>query len=148
MPTVYDYYKYSVLSTAAYVRMGSKPLDGNSFATAPATKEQARIPESLGTALFNPPNNATEKWNILRYFRNDRPSFMDPIAAQDKSGLGAILFQQGAAGEKVLAITGTESATGGEIVSDVLSADLKSIGSDTISIKQSIPGGPGRQLGA
>lgn len=26
MPTVADYYKYSILSTAAYVRMGNTPL--------------------------------------------------------------------------------------------------------------------------
>ena len=126
-PTVLDFYKYSVLATAAYVRMGSKPLDGATFAAqAASSPAQERLPIALGTALFNPPDNTTPRWNILRYYGVDNTA--DAIAAADKSGLGATLFARGsgATTEKVLAIRGTEPTADGTV--DLISADLGQIG--------------------
>ena len=116
IPTILDYYNYSIFSTAAYVRMGIKSLDGSTFAAEASSTSQQRLPLSLATALFNPSDANAPRWNIRRYFRNDisLSSGKDPIAALDRSGFGAILFEQSANGEKVLAVTGTESDSLGE----------------------------------
>ena len=52
MPTIFDYYKYSMFSTAAYVRLGSSPWTGSVFTTLAATQE--RLPTALGKQFFNP----------------------------------------------------------------------------------------------
>jgi len=137
--TITDYYKYSLLAAAAYVRIANTSATGANFSTLAASDGQQRLPLTLGQYLFDA--NVTQygsrdTWNILHYFRNDRTS--DSIAAQDKSGLGAILFQQGSAGETVLAITGTESNNWKEITTDFISADLGQIGILGLALTQVI----------
>ena len=106
--TILDYYKYSTLATAAYVRMGGKDLSGSNFAAQAGLIEQGggRLPATLGTSMFNPADPTAARWEVLDYFGNDVPASQDPIAAQEESGFAATLFRQGS--EKVLAIRGTE----------------------------------------
>ena len=113
MSTIPDSYKYAVLATSAYVRMGALPLTGQRFAEEAANPEQARgrLPLVLGEKLFVPTETNPNVWNILRYYGGDIPAAVDPIAAQDVSGFAATLFQFGENGEKVLAFRGTEPLT-------------------------------------
>lgn len=63
-------------------------------------------------------------WNILHYYGGDVPADQDPIAAADRSGFGATLFERG--GEKVLALRGTEPGLDRAV--DLFQADLGVIG--------------------
>ena len=123
-PTILDYYKYSTLATAAYVRLGAPLATGQVFVN--FSREQERLPEALGIQLFNPADPNTPRWNILHYYGGDR------FDVSDKSGFAATLFQQGT--EKVLAIRGTEPT--GEFGVDLFGADLGSIGILGLSISQ------------
>lgn len=127
--TIADYYKYAVLSTASYVRMGGRSLDGATFAQVandPQLSAGGRLPTVLGTELFNPADPMAARWDLLSYYGSDIPS---PNAANaDKSGFGATLFARTENGqtEKVLAMRGTEPLEDGKV--DLLSADLGQIG--------------------
>jgi Ca2+-binding RTX toxin-like protein len=125
--TSLDYYKYATLATAAYVRMGGRSLDGATFANEAGSPDQARLPTSLGTSLFNPEDPAAPRWQILSYYGSDAREFSD-----DESGFAATLFQQDE--EKVLAIRGTEPGTDGAV--DLFSADLGQIGIFGIAVTQ------------
>ena len=52
VPTILDYYKYSALATAVYVRVGGASLDGATFAGLASSAAQHRIPLSLANRLF------------------------------------------------------------------------------------------------
>ncbi len=126
-PTMAEGYKYAVLATASYVRMGGLVLNGATFAQQAARPDLSggRIPIAQGSYFFDPANAyGVPVWNILSYYGSDSPASQDAIAAQDKSGFGATLFEKG--GEKVLAMRGTEPFEDGAV--DLLSADLGQIG--------------------
>ena len=95
MTAISDYYKYALLSTAAYVRMGSNLLDGTTFAAQAANPNQSggRLPLSIARVLFDPQlaRPGYLEWTIAHYHAGD-------------TGLGATLFQKGK--ENVLAIRG------------------------------------------
>ena len=54
MATMLDYYKYAQLATAAYVRMGDRPM--SEFAT--RAFAQDRLPLSIAQYLFDPDNDS------------------------------------------------------------------------------------------
>lgn len=132
--TTLDYYKFSQLATAAYVRAGSLVVGsetyGADFVGLAAGQTRGRLPLSLGQYLFAPndfyPN--LSPWIIRHYYGSDLPANVDPIAAADTSGFAATLFErttdQGT--EKVLAIRGTEPDQDGRV--DLWQADLGAIG--------------------
>lgn len=125
--TMVDYYKYAALATASYVRMGGQPLDGATFARIAANPELSsggRIPLVLGEKLFVRTDANPDVWNILHYYGGDLPASQDPVAAADRSGFGATLFERN--GEKVLALRGTEPFEDGGV--DLLSAGIGQIG--------------------
>lgn len=109
MASITEFYKYAALATAAYVRMGSNPLDGATFAARAADPNQSggRMPLSIAQYLFSPndefPNLAP--WSIAHYYGSDAPA-----NAADQSGFATTLFQQVTpqGTERVLAIRGTE----------------------------------------
>ena len=105
MVTIENYYRYAALATAAYVRMGGGPLDGATFATQAANPNQSggRLPLSIASELFNPEDANAPRWTILNYYGGDIPESVSPIAAADKSGFAATLFQ--------LSITGRTRAS-------------------------------------
>lgn len=122
--TITEYYKYAMLATAAYVRMGSKGLDGAAFAAQASSDAQQRLPVAQGQYLFAPteqlPNPSP--WTVLSYYGGDASQ-----GAADMSGFGATLFER--SGEKVLALRGTEPSEEGFLGLpgtgvDLLSADL------------------------
>ena len=104
-PTISDYYKYAVLATAAYVRMGDQPAelqtDGATFASQAAQQSNGRLPQVLSEKLFVQSPTNPDVWTIKNYYGGDAAAY-----AADKSGFAATLFKQG--DEKVLAIRGTE----------------------------------------
>jgi Ca2+-binding RTX toxin-like protein len=122
---ILEYYKYAQLATAAYVRLGAGAWDGVRFAALAASKEQQRLPLSIGEYLFAPTQELPNPnpWNIRYYYGSDNTN--DPIASADLSGFGATLFQQGPNGEKVLALRGTEPFADG--LAD-LAVDVAQIG--------------------
>lgn len=140
MATILDYYKYAALATAAYVRMGENPLDGATFAAQASNPNQSggRLPLSLGRFLFDSRFAIAgyPQWRIGYYYGSD--NLADPIAAADRSGFAATLFErtteQGT--EKVLAIRGTEPGADGLV--DLLSADLGQIGVLGIALSQTV----------
>ena len=79
--TIFESYKYAVLATAAYVRMGARSLDGASFAREAALESQGggRLPLSQATALFNPADTNAPRWNVMHYYGGDVPSTVDPM---------------------------------------------------------------------
>ncbi|MCW5575160.1 MAG: putative Ig domain-containing protein [Burkholderiales bacterium] len=124
-PTIADYYKYSVLATAAYVRAGSLSPDSGTYVSdfldLAETQSNGRLPPILGNRLFNPVDAVpgVEQWVIENYYGGDIPAYAD-----DKSGFAATLFKQG--GERVLAIRGTEPTE--DLAVDLLGADIGGIG--------------------
>jgi hypothetical protein len=105
-----DYYKYAALATASYARIGPDMTpggtpDGATFAQRAAAQD--RLPTEQAQYLFNPANAyGATVWNVVSYYGGDTPTGADPIAATDRTGVAATLFQRGS--EKVLAIRGTE----------------------------------------
>ena len=99
--TIASYYKYALLSTAAYVRTGGSIAFAD-FIREASDAEENRLPLSISRALFDP-NFALEglmQWHILHYYGSDNAN--DPIASEDNSGFGATLFSRG--NQKVLAL--------------------------------------------
>jgi hypothetical protein len=130
-PTISDYYKYALLATASYVRMGGRPLAGASFADRAADPAQSggRLPLVLGQYWFDPENRfGNPVWNILHYHGGDVPGVVD------ETGFAATLFER--QGEKVLAIRGAES--GSDFVKDSIEAGLGEIGVLGIAISQTV----------
>lgn len=130
-PTVSDYFRYAVLATASYVRMGGQLLDGATFAQIAADPERAdgRLPLVLGTALFNPSDANAPRWKILHYHGSDAPGVVDT------TGLGATLFERG--GEKVLAVRGVEPTVSVmDAVRDLLGASVGGIGLLGVALNQ------------
>ncbi len=127
---ILNYYKYAQLATAAYVRLGGSPRDGATFARLASSREQERLPSSIGQALFDPnvAVSGVDQWTILRYYGGDVPASIDPIASADKTGFAATLFQQVTqqGTEKVLAIRGTEPTADGFV--DLIGAGMGQIG--------------------
>jgi hypothetical protein len=121
-----------MLATAAYVRMGGKSLDGQTFSDEASSLDQGggRLPLSLGRYLFNPQPNLPNPgpWTIQYYYGGDN------LATPDTTGFGATLFQQGS--EQVLAIRGTEPFLDSRI--DLLEADLAAIGILGVSLPQAV----------
>lgn len=74
MSTILDLYKYAALATASYVRMGGTPLTGEDLAREANAQQGGRIPQVLGTALFNPADASAPRWTILRYYGGDIPA--------------------------------------------------------------------------
>ena len=135
MSNVTDYYKFATLSTASYVRMGGLSLDGATFAQRAADAELngGRLPLVQGQFFFDPANAfGAPVWNVLSYYGGDIPTSVDPIAAADRSGFGATLFERD--GEKVLAMRGTEPFQDGLV--DLLSADMGQIGIFGLALTQ------------
>src|SRR5581483_917152 len=124
-----NYYKYAALAAASYVRVGElNPNDSayqNRFAE--QASEQDVLPDSIARYLFDPANIHGNQpiWSIILYYGSDKPASIDPIAAADRSGFAATLFQRGS--EKVLAIRGTEAWE--NFRADLVQADLLEIGS-------------------
>ncbi len=128
-----DYFKYAALSTAAYVRMGDKPLDGATFADEASSIDQAmgRLPLSIAQYLFDPQSELpnANKWTIAYYHADDKPG------VDEKSGFAATLFQNSE--ENVLAIRGAEAGlTGGDIYRDLIGASLGGIGLLGVAVTQ------------
>jgi pimeloyl-ACP methyl ester carboxylesterase len=143
MATILDYYKYALLSTAAYVRLGSNSLDGTTFAVQAANPNQAggRLPLSIARYLFDSGYanyGSRTVWIIANYYGSDNTA--DPIASEDTTGFGATLFAQGT--EKVLAFRGTEPLEdvidGNRLGVDLLQADLAAIGLLGMSLPQAV----------
>ncbi len=132
--SILDYYKYALLATASYVRMGNKSLDGATFADEASSLDQSngRLPQSIAQYLFAPnqtyPNQ--DPWSIRYYYGGDNP------ATPDISGFAATVFQQGAKGEKVLALRGTEPSADGGV--DLWGTDLGQIGILGIALSQTV----------
>jgi Ca2+-binding RTX toxin-like protein len=125
MSTIDNYFKYATLATAAYVRIGGTEVNGPDFAIEANAQNNGRLPSELGRFLFDPENAyGNPVWDILYYYGGDVPATQDPIAAQDRTGFGATLFERG--GEKVLAIRGTEPSADGFV--DLGSAGIGQIG--------------------
>ncbi|MFM9971977.1 MAG: hypothetical protein ACKVQK_26655, partial [Burkholderiales bacterium] len=130
MTAIEEYFKYATLATASYVRLGTDVtqsidpvIGGARFAR--LAREQDRIPSELGNFYFDSANSyGAPVWKISSYYGGDLPANQDQQAASDKSGFGATLFER--AGEKVLAMRGTESGEDQRV--DLLSADLGQIG--------------------
>ena len=132
--TILDYYKYALLATAAYVRTGGS-TDPANFVRAASTAQANRLPLELGQYLFDPQNRYRNPvWNVLHYYGGDVPASQDPIAAQDKTGFAATLFERG--GEKVLALRGTEPREDGGV--DLWQAALAAIGLLGMSFPQAV----------
>ena len=92
--SILDYYKYALLSTAAYVCAGElDPADslyGQKFAQLANDQADGRLPLSIAQYLFDL-NNAygnTNIWNIRYYYGGDR------LDITDHTGFAATLFQQ------------------------------------------------------
>ena len=123
-----DYYKYGVLATACYVRLGDQSAelrtDGATFVAAADRQDDGRIPKVLGEKLFVRSDTNENVWSILNYYGGDIPASQDAVAGDDKSGFAATLFKQGT--EKVLAVRGTEPNADRHW--DLLAADLGEIG--------------------
>jgi len=131
--TIAEYYKYSTLAAASYVRAGAltpgSSTYGSDFAQLANSQSNGRLPSPLARRLFDP-NAAVSgqiQWAIEDYYGGDIPGAKEP------SGFAATLFQQG--NEKVLAIRGTETdqdslfgLPGDFDGVDLLSADLGQIG--------------------
>jgi hypothetical protein len=139
MSTILDFYKYATLAAAAYVRMGDLPLTGQRFAEEAANPERAggRLPLVLGQFLFAPtlqhPN--PDPWKILHYHGGDVPAAVDSIAAADKTGFAATLFERG--GEKVLAVRGVEPTVSlVDALRDLLGASVGGIGLLGVALNQ------------
>ena len=103
--TILDYYKYALLSTAAYVRAGDlvpgSATYGQDFAELAASQSRGRLPLSISQYLFDPDNEfGAAVWSVLHYHGGDRPD------TEDNTGFAATLFEK--EGEKVLAIRGVE----------------------------------------
>lgn len=71
-PTVADYFKYSGLAAAAYVRAGGlsvgSPTFASDFIELARTQSDGRLPLSIGQYLFDPPpkSNVTP-WTVAYY---------------------------------------------------------------------------------
>ncbi|MEO8165907.1 MAG: hypothetical protein ABI619_10990, partial [Betaproteobacteria bacterium] len=133
MATIADYYKYALLATASYVRMGSNPLDGAAFSARASDPNQAggRLPLSIATELFNPSDPDAMPWTVADYYGGDRPGI------DDKSGFAATLFKNGV--ENVLAIRGVEGTLlgeGGDVYHDLLGASVGGIGMIGLALTQ------------
>ena len=119
MATIADYFKYSLLATATYVRMGRNPLDGATFSARASDANQAggRLPPTIATELFNPADPDAMRWTIADYHADDKPG------VDENSGFGATLFQNSE--ENVLAIRGAEAGlTSGDIYRDLIGASI------------------------
>ncbi|HWQ37445.1 MAG TPA: hypothetical protein VNM24_02380, partial [Burkholderiales bacterium] len=95
MATILDYYKYAALATAAYVRLGTNPWDGATFAAQASdpTQSGGRLPLSIAQYLFDPQNiyGNRNTWSIAHYHGSDAPP--DPAGVADASGFAATLFE-------------------------------------------------------
>jgi hypothetical protein len=91
MATILDYYKYAALATAAYVRLGTNPWDGATFAAQASdpTQSGGRLPLSIAQYLFDPPaGSGITPWQIVHYHGSDLPGH------EDVSGFAATLFER------------------------------------------------------
>ena len=124
---IQDYYKYSLLSTLAYVDWRRR----NNLTTAELIEDAnnaPRIPgvnggviDTLGEKIFSPTSAGRQGWQVADFQPNDA------------AGFAASLFVNSDTGEKVLAIRGTEpnlslNIFGSEIVKDLFNADFHEIG--------------------
>ena len=70
---VEDYYRYAVLATASYVRLGadltSTSGSVNSATFVQRANTQDRLPTIQGNALFNPTDRNAAHWDVLSYYR-------------------------------------------------------------------------------
>lgn len=110
MQSIADLYGYSLLATAAYVRMGDQPeslqRDGATFAAQAAIQSRGRLPFSIAQYLFDPPQGSgVTPWTIAHYQGGDVPG------SADASGFAAMLFRKGR--ENVLLIRGGSPAVVG-----------------------------------
>ena len=128
-PTIASFYRYALLATASYVRMGNQPIvlqrDGATFAQQAANQSLGRPPLTIARYLFDPtpefPNS--NSWAISYYHADDKPG------VDEKSGFAATLFKNSE--ENVLAIRGAEAGlTDGDIYRDLIGA---SIGGEQVS---------------
>ncbi len=118
---ILDYFKYAALSTAAYVRMGDKSLDGATFADEASSIDQSmgRLPLSIAQYLFDPQSEVpnANKWTIADYHADDKPG------VEENSGFAATLYRNSE--ENVLAIRGAEAGlSGGDIYRDLIGASI------------------------
>ncbi|RLJ61233.1 hypothetical protein [Sulfurisoma sediminicola] len=121
MPTILDYYEFAKLSTAAYVNL--KEFTGGMIAA--AANSQERLPIKLAEQMFDPENSGGQAvWTV-------RPA---GYHGNDATGFAATLFER--AGQKVLAIRGTEPTAGSGI--DLFQADLAGIGIVGLAITQAV----------
>ncbi len=78
-----DYYKFSALATASYVRMGGRSLDGATFAEEAANAQRqagGRLPTEQARYLFDPANNyGAPVWDVISYYGNDVPQFANRL---------------------------------------------------------------------
>jgi VCBS repeat-containing protein len=135
---VLEYYKYALLATSAYVRMGTKPLEGAIFADEASSVDQSdgRLPSSIANYLFAPtdifPN--ISPWTISHYHAGD--TGLTP----DDTGLGATLFRN--SDENVLAIRGVElpvdllSLDEADPLQDLFGASIGGIGMLGVALTQ------------
>lgn len=91
MATILDYYKYAALATAAYVRLGTNPWDGATFAAQASNPNQSggRLPLSIAQYLFDPPEGSgVTPWQVAHYHARDLPGY------HDTTGFAATLFER------------------------------------------------------
>jgi len=136
MPTISDYYEYSVLATAAYIDLDGMPTDGATIAS--RASELRRIPSALSGQLFDSSKSKGEPvWEI--------PTD-DGYYGNDDFGFAATLFRKGednpSGNEMVLAIRGTEGDPSpdnrDQLYLDLLRADLAQIGFIGFALEQTL----------
>ncbi|MCW8962772.1 MAG: hypothetical protein OQL16_03170 [Gammaproteobacteria bacterium] len=142
MPTITDYYKYSQLATAAYIKLDGKITTNGEIAVQDIIAEansQGRLPISLAEQLFDSSqqSNGQPVWTI--------PTG-DYYYGNDDFGFAATLFRKGdenpSGNEMVLAIRGTEGTISrdnfDQVYLDLLKADLAQIGFIGFALEQTL----------
>lgn len=127
MSTIAEHYEYAKISLAAYIQLESVvSLSGEVVSNASGIKTagnpgaQELIPNALASQMFVDPG----VWHIVHPYHNDTVGF------------AATLFERN--GEKVLGIRGTEPSVDGQLVLDLVKADLMDIGIVGLAINQAV----------
>jgi pimeloyl-ACP methyl ester carboxylesterase len=130
-PTILDYYEFSKLATAAYIKMEGETTTAGAKVAFQAN-DQERLPFALAQQMFvsDPLNNPNPVWKIDNknaYHGND-----------DETGFAATLFERD--GKKVLAIRGTEpfEQTSWGVGLDLYEADIGQIGMIGLALDQTV----------
>ena len=128
MENILDYYEYSKLATASYVRLDGMPLDGETIVL--QANQQERLPTELARQTFVQSTDNPNPWTIPNggYHGND------------SNGFAATFFQRtntDGTVDKVLAIRGTEPS-GAQAYLDLLKADIGQIGFLGLALGQAV----------